>query len=97
MKTRGWEEADKNSAYLIPKQSILLPARKAVIEFIKCGCIKSGCATRCSCKSNGLPCTPLCKFFNSNCENPLTEISIEPDGDAEDEDDENEGDSEYED
>ena len=52
----------------MPVINLNLPAPKAVIELVKCGCIK-GCANRCSCVRNTIPCTPLCKCFYGECSN----------------------------
>ena len=39
----------------------LLPAPKAVIELVKCGCTKSRCSSnRCNCRKAQLSCTDLC-------------------------------------
>ena len=52
----------------VPVMNLASPAPLAVIELIKCGC-KTGCASRCSCRRNGLPCTPLCKCYGKQCTN----------------------------
>ena len=54
----------------IPKLSDVLSAPSAVVELVKCGCIKSKCSKKCSCKQNDLPCTELCKCEDGeDCEN----------------------------
>ena len=59
-----------------PIQSLLLPAPKSVIGLIKCGC-KAGCIPRfCPCTKEGLPCTPMCKCYNSMCQNPHTKHDL---------------------
>ena len=53
----------------MPVMTTQLPAPKAVLEFVKCGC-KTGCKSkRCSCKDSGNYCTPLCKCYYDDCEN----------------------------
>ena len=52
----------------MPVQNLSLPAPHAVIELTKCGC-KAGCSGKCGCRSNGLPCTPLCKCYGNDCTN----------------------------
>ena len=49
-----------------------LPAPQAVVELTKCSC-KSDCKGRCDGLKNGIPCTPLCKYFGKNCANPFTD------------------------
>ena len=68
----GWKKQDDCTGInvFIPVQSFLLPAPKAVIEFIQCNC-KVRCAGRCSCHKERLPCTPLCKCY-SQCTNEFT-------------------------
>ena len=51
-----------------PVQNLALPAPRAVIELTKCGC-KKGCTSKCSCRKNGVPCTPLCKCYGKCCTN----------------------------
>lgn len=60
----------------MPIMCLNLPAPKAVMELTKCQC-KKGCGKRCSCFSNSIPCTPLCKCFYDLCDN----IHIERDVD----------------
>lgn len=69
----------------VPVTCLTLPAPRAVLELTKCVC-RSGCGGRCSCSKNGLPCTPLCKYYGVDCSN-----TIKNDGhndDDEDDDDE---------
>ena len=56
----------------VPVRCLALPAPRAVIELIKCGC-KTGCKGRCSCSNNRLPCTPLCKCYGGECANTIRE------------------------
>ena len=36
-------------------------APDSILELVNCSCQKIKCATRCTCHSNNLPCTDLCK------------------------------------
>ena len=65
LEMNGWRS--EKGVYL-PILCLSPPAPSAVIELIKCGC-KTGCSSRCSCKNNGLPCTPLCKCYDKSCSN----------------------------
>ena len=65
----GWIIEGEN---IRPLKCLELPAPKAVLELVKCGC-KSGCGVRCSCSNNMLPCTPLCKCYGGECPNILRE------------------------
>ena len=57
----------------VPVRCLALPAPRAVVELVKCGC-KAGCnGIRCSCLKNGLPCTPLCKCYGGDCANTIRE------------------------
>ena len=60
----GWNLLE--SGCYIPVKCLALPAPKAVLELIKCGC-KAGCRGWCSCSVNSLPCTPLCKCYSGDC------------------------------
>jgi len=51
----GWNL--ENGVY-VPVRCLVPPAPTAVLELTKCGC-KAGCTGKCSCCSDGLPCTPL--------------------------------------
>ena len=91
MEKCGWmKQGDKYLAV----QSFLLPAPKAVVEFIQCSC-KVQCSGRCSCHKERLPCTPLCKCYDQ-CTNEFTRHDDIPssgtnhvdDNDYESEDDE---------
>ena len=93
IKVSGWnEDSDRYS----PIQSFLLPAPKSVIGLLKCGC-KAGCIPKyCRCAKESLTCTPLCKCYNSMCQNPHTKHDLrlgdadDADGDEDDESDEEE-------
>ena len=69
IEANGW---NLEKELYVPVRCLALPAPRAVIELIKCHC-KTGCKGRCSCSSNGLPCTPLCKCYGENCENTIRE------------------------
>ena len=49
----------------IPVKYLALPAPKAVLELIKCGC-KAGCKGRCNYSINSLPYTPLCNCYSGD-------------------------------
>ena len=62
-------------------------APRAVLELTKCTC-RGGCTGRCNCCKNGLPCTPLCKCYGSECSNAIKndgQVNGEVDDDDEDE------------
>ena len=76
----GWSE--ENGIYL-PVRCLTLPAPRAVLELTKCTC-RGGCRGRCNCCKNGLPCTPLCKCYGSECSNAIKndgQVNGEVDGD----------------
>ena len=72
----GWNLLE--SRCYIPVKCLALPAPKAVLELIKCGC-KAGCKGRCSCSINSLPCTPLCKCYSGDCGNIVRDSQITDD------------------
>lgn len=79
----GWRfEGD---AY-IPVRCLAMPGPTAVTELTKCGCTTGCVGARCKCYRNKLPCTPLCKWYATSCENVINDYIRE--GDIEDEDDE---------
>lgn len=73
---------------------LLPPAPDQVMQLITCGC-KTGCSTRaCSCKSNGLSCTDLCKCKDCvNSTNYDTDDSTDDDSNAGDSCDETDSES----
>ena len=75
----GWIIEGNN---ILPVKCLELPAPKAVLELVKCGC-KSGCGGRCSCSNNMLPCTPLCKCYGVECPNLRRDEVRESDDDEE--------------
>ena len=79
----GWSE--ENGIYL-PVRCLTLPAPRAVLELTKCTC-RGGCRGRFNCCKNGLPCTPLCKCYGSECSN-----AIKNDGQANEEVDDDDDD-----
>ena len=46
-------------------------APDCVLELVSCGCGKSQCSGRCSCKEKDLPCTEVCKCDSDNCKNMM--------------------------
>ena len=52
----GWYMSEGK---FMPKLSELFTAPSAVVELVKCGCVKSNCSKKCSCKQNMMPCTEL--------------------------------------
>ena len=73
----GWEKTPEGT--ISPKKCLELPAPKAVLELVKCGC-KYKCTGSCSCQKNNLPCTALCKC--SDCDNTQDyHIAIEDESD----------------
>ena len=68
----------------------LTPAPQAVMELVCCG-YRSTCQTRrCSCVSNGLPCTEACTC-SEECTNSATNLE---DGDEDDDEDDDQGEDE---
>ena len=55
----GWYR--ESTSELKPILSKMPPAPESVTELVRCGCSKSLCNARCSCKQNNLECTELCK------------------------------------
>ena len=75
--TFGWKLEDDK---WVPVMTSLPPAPEAIIQLVKCGCIKTLRSTnRCNCRKAELQCTNLCSCVDSDlCDNQL-------DTDAEDE------------
>ena len=49
--------------------STLPPAPEAIVELIKCGCLKSKCeSARCKCVANKLSCCELCSCYRDEDE-----------------------------
>ena len=64
-------------------------APDVVLEFMSCSCKKDCEKEHCSCASNGLPCTDMCKC--KNCSNVIqVDDIIHDEEDIEDYDDDNE-------
>ena len=79
--TFGWKLEDDK---WVPVMTSLPPAPEAIIQLVKCGCIKTRCSpNRCNCWKAELKCTNLCNCADSGdlCDNQL-------DTDAEDEEEE---------
>ena len=69
----GWR---KDGDEWRPVMTTMLPAPEAIIEMVKCGCVKQRCSTnRCQCRKAGLSCTELCACSDDDepCENALQE------------------------
>ena len=63
----GWE---LNNGKLYPRKMDTLPAPKALMKILKCGCTQNCDTNKCTCKKNGLFCTELCDNCTSgNCIN----------------------------
>jgi len=55
----GWYR-DSNKC-ITPRITHLPPASKAIVELIRCKCVKGRCRGQCSCKAGGMVCTQMCK------------------------------------
>ena len=78
----GWKI--ENNLYT-PVVTLLPPAPKAVLELVRCNCVKEMCRTaRCSCKRANVVCTEMCICEASDeiCEN--TEPTAASDSDDSD-------------
>jgi len=77
----GWTKDE------LPVRCLVLPAPRAVIEMVKCGC-KGDCKGNCSCAKNELDCTPLCKCYAVGCskQKDYSMNEDEEEGDEEEED-----------
>ena len=65
----GWKLEDNE---WLPVMTTLPPAPKAVIQLVKCDCVKDRCSNnRCQCRKANLNCTDLCNCSDSGdlCEN----------------------------
>ncbi len=64
----GWKIQDNK---YLPILSQIPPAPDAVLQLVRCTCEKSQCSKRCSCRSNNVVCTELCKCGGDvdNCMN----------------------------
>ena len=79
--TFGWKLEDDK---WVPVMTSLPPAPEAIIQLVKCGCIKTRCSTnRCNCRKAELKCTNLCSCADSG---DLWDNQL--DTDAEDEEEE---------
>jgi hypothetical protein len=68
----------------------ILPAPDSILEFLSCGCVKSCDSNRCTCRSNGLKCTDMCKL--KDCSNAASN-DLEEYGDSSSESDDSGSDS----
>ena len=68
----GWK---KDNDEWLPVLTTTPPAPEAIIEMVKCGCVKQQCSTnQCHCRKAGLTCTELCACSDEEpCENALQE------------------------
>ena len=66
LERRGWLLTD---GVLEPKWMMQKPAPDSLLEFLSCGCKKSGCKNNmCTCIANGLKCTDICSCNDcTNC------------------------------
>ena len=74
----GWK---LSSGKLLPIKTELPPAHESPLEFVRCNC-KKGCSTqKCTCRKNGLDCSPACgECKGYNCVNsapPDSECDVE--------------------
>lgn len=54
----GWQHED---GQLVPITCNNTPAPQAILELVKCSCVKTRCqSVRCKCSTNSLPCTEMC-------------------------------------
>ena len=73
--SRGWIQ-DSDRLQAVP--TMLLPAPKAVLEMIKCGCRGSCITMSCSCKKHNLKCKDMCGCCETKCENRnAKEVTVE--------------------
>ena len=81
--SHGWSQ-DGDRLQAIP--TTLLPAPKALLELIKCGCRGSCITISCSCRRHNLKCTDMCGSCEEKCQNRTGEqASVESeDSDGED-------------
>src|SRR6218665_428880 len=71
---------------LKPTMTDALPAPKAIIEMVSCHCKTDCSSARCSCRTNNLSCTDLCRC-GSECQNDEdTQNKHETDDDNDDDD-----------
>lgn len=88
----GWtisSEPEAKNLY-IPTITDLPPAPMAVLELVRCKCVKAKCRTaRCSCRRAGVVCTEMCVCESSYdlCENMYRDTNREADDEDEDDDD----------
>ena len=69
---RGMAGKKDDSSEWKPVMNTLPPAPDAVFHLVKCGCLKTRCATKhCQCSKAGLPCTDLwsCAHTDEQCAN----------------------------
>ena len=56
---------------LSPVMNESLCAPEALLQLVKCACLKNICAASCKCRSNNLPCTEMCECNSDDnlCDN----------------------------
>jgi len=70
--------------------STLPPAPDVVLHLVKCGCMKTRCATKlCACVKANLPCTDMCRCMDTDELCADTVAHQESDASGEDEEGEN--------
>ncbi|KAK3733482.1 hypothetical protein QZH41_007067 [Actinostola sp. cb2023] len=84
----GWK---MDEDHWLPVMTKLPPAPEAIIQLVKCGCVKERCSTnRCQCRKAGLSCTDLCTCSDTeSCENGQEDEEdnvLESGGDDDDDD-----------
>ncbi|XP_015750019.1 PREDICTED: uncharacterized protein LOC107329879, partial [Acropora digitifera] len=75
--TFGWKSQDEK---WVPVTTSLPPAPEAIIQLVKCGCIKTRCSTnRCNCRKTELKCTNLCSCADSGdlCDTDADDKDVE--------------------
>ena len=56
--TLGWSR--EANGELMPVLTRVSLAPQSVLRLVKCGCVKSSCSRRCSCREHNIQCTELC-------------------------------------
>lgn len=83
--TYGWIQEGHSYS---PVPSFQPSAPKSIVELVKCGCVKSQCTSRCSCKQNDMFCTEMCQCGADagDCQN-IVDYRGMATGDSSDDDD----------
>ena len=80
----GWQMVYGLLAPVLTDQD---PAPEAIVEIVKCSCMKTKCSTnKCKCKKHNLRCTDMCACSNDNedCENSTQDDN--PNGESDESD-----------